>query len=179
MPIWGHLGSQGSTGHFHQNCSNLSILNSLTIILKHMHQLETPTYVVGSNVNHGSLGILQERAGFVSFQRHTILVLTLPLSAARYCFLRVSFFFSGNTSTANNVNISWLISTKLGHNNPYLRGIMSHDQQGVKGHVGSEGSKRSFSLKILQILSHSHVTYTYEASTCPVLYLCFFSRSEV
>ena len=43
---------------------------------------------------------------------------------------------SGNTSTANNFNISWLISTKLGHNNPYLRGIVSHDQQGVKGHVG-------------------------------------------
>ena len=74
IPTWGHLGSQGSKGHFHQNCSNLSILNSLTIILKHMHELETPTYVVGSKINLGSLGILQKRAGFVSFQRHTVLV---------------------------------------------------------------------------------------------------------
>ena len=77
MPTWGHLGSQWSKRHFHQNCSNLSILNSLTIILKHMHELETPTYVVGSKINLGSLGILQKRAGFVSFQRHTVLVLLL------------------------------------------------------------------------------------------------------
>ena len=81
-----------------------------------------------------------------------------------YAWLVVFFVFlssSGNTSTANNFNISWLISTKLGHNNPYLRGIMSHDQQGVKGHVGVKGH---FSLKmrlLLQILSHGHVTYTY------------------
>ena len=75
IPTWGHLGSQGSKGHFHQSCSNLSILNSLTIILKHMHELETPTYVVGSKINLGSLGILQKRTGFVSFQRHTVLVL--------------------------------------------------------------------------------------------------------
>ena len=74
IPTWGHLGSQGSKGHFHQNCSNLSILNSLTIILKHMHELETPTCVVGSKINLRSLGILQKRAGFVSFQRHTVLV---------------------------------------------------------------------------------------------------------
>ena len=39
-----------------------------------MHELETPTYVVGSKINLGSLGILQKRAGFVSFQRHTVLV---------------------------------------------------------------------------------------------------------
>ena len=62
-------------------------------------------------------------------------------------FVFLSSSASGNTSTANNFNISWLISTKLGHNNPYLRGIMSLDQQGVKGHVGSVGSKRSFFTK--------------------------------
>ena len=130
------------------------------------------------------------------------LLLTLPEAPAGSCILLVSslpcrfrrqgiIFFvflsssssSGNTSTANNFNISRLMSTKLGHNNPYLRGIMSHDQQGVKGHVGVRGVKKGhFSLKmrlLLQILSHGHVTYTYEASTCPVLYLCFFSRSEV
>ena len=54
----------------------------------------------------------------------------------------ISSSSSGNTSTANNFNISWLISTKLGPNNPYLRGIMSHDQQGVKGHVGVRGVKK-------------------------------------
>ena len=83
IPTWGHLGSQGSKGHFHQNCSNLSILNSLTIILKHMHELETPTYVVESKINLGSLGILQKRAGFVSFQRHMVLVLSFLFFGGR------------------------------------------------------------------------------------------------
>ena len=32
---------------------------------------------MGSKVNLGSLGILQKRAGFVSFQRHTVLVLLI------------------------------------------------------------------------------------------------------
>ena len=53
---------------------------------------------------------------------------------------------------------------------------MSHDQQGVKGQVGVKGHFSLKMLLLLQILSHGHVTYTYEASICPVLY---FSRSEV
>ena len=133
------------------------------------------------------------------FYSFPLLLLYPAGAAAGSCFLLVSSFFlslpcrfrrqgivffvflssSGNTSTANNFNISWLIFTKLGHNNPYLRGIMSHDQQGVKGHVGVKGHFSLKMLLLLQILSHGHVTYTYEASTCPVLYLCFFSRSEV
>ena len=69
--IWG---LRGQKVIFTKTVCNLSILNSLTIILKHMHEPETPTYVVGSKINLGSLGILQKRAGFVSFQRHTVLV---------------------------------------------------------------------------------------------------------
>ena len=38
---WGHLGSQGSKGHFHLKCSNSSMLHSMTIRLIHVHQLET------------------------------------------------------------------------------------------------------------------------------------------
>ena len=92
IPTWGHLGSQGSKGHFHQNCFNLSILNSLTIYSKHMHEPETPTYVVGSKINLGSLGIRQKRAEFVSFQRHTVLVfLPCPRSGAGSYIASVSF----------------------------------------------------------------------------------------
>ena len=41
MSIWGHLGSLGSKGHFHLKCYNSSILQSMTIRLIHVHQLET------------------------------------------------------------------------------------------------------------------------------------------
>ena len=41
MSIWGHLGSQGSRGHFHSKCYNSSMLHSMTIWLIHVHQLET------------------------------------------------------------------------------------------------------------------------------------------
>ena len=114
IPSW----SQGSKGHFHQNCSNLSILNSLTIILKHMHELETPTYVVGSKINLGSLGILQKRAGFVSFQRHTVLVLLL----------------SGNTSFSYTSRHP--ILTKLGQRDRYLDHYSGTNNGGVRGHDG-------------------------------------------
>ena len=122
------MGSQGSKGHFHQNCSNLSILNSLTIILKHMHELETPTYVVGSKINLGSLGILQMRAGFVSFQRHTVLVL---LSF----FLTICIFF----------HMLDRISTKLGQNDQWVSGYKSYALFDLKGHVRvTRGQKGHF-----------------------------------
>ena len=78
------------------------------------------------------------------WKKKDIVQLLLPCRFRRqgivfFVFLSSS---SGNTSTANNFNISWLISTKLGHNNPYLRGIMSHDQQGVKGQVRVRGVKK-------------------------------------
>ena len=137
-----------------------------------------PNYPMGLNQL-----IMINRSLFISIEFFYLFIYSfycfLPCRFRRQGIVFFVFLSSGNTSTANNFNISWLISTKLGHNNFYLRGIMSHDQQGVKGHVGVKGH---FSLKmilLLQILSHGHVTYKYEASTCPIFYLCFFSRSEV
>ena len=34
------------------------MLHSMIIRLKHVHQLETSTYVMGSNVNLGSFGVI-------------------------------------------------------------------------------------------------------------------------
>ena len=41
--IWGHLGSQGSKGLFHQKCYNSSMLHSMTKRLIHIHKPE-PLY---------------------------------------------------------------------------------------------------------------------------------------
>ena len=67
--------------------SNSSVLNSMTIRLKHMHYLETSTYVMGSKVNLGSLGVLQKRAGYVSLLRHNLLSSSSSSSSSS------SFFF--------------------------------------------------------------------------------------
>ena len=73
--------------------SNSSVLNSMTIRLKHMHYLDTSTYVMGSKVNLGSLGVLQKRAGYVSLQRHNLLSSSssYPVPQSRisgYCYIR-------------------------------------------------------------------------------------------
>ena len=74
--------------------SNSSVLNSMTIRLKHMHYLETSTYVMGSKVNLGSLGVLQKRAGYVSLERHNLLSSSLSCrNPTGSCLATVSFFF--------------------------------------------------------------------------------------
>ena len=42
MPIWGHLGSLESKGHFHYKCYNSSMLHSMTMRLIHVHQRLDP-----------------------------------------------------------------------------------------------------------------------------------------
>ena len=42
---------------------------------------------MGSKVNLGSLGILQKRAGFVSFQRHTVLVIIMFEGIVEVCII--------------------------------------------------------------------------------------------
>ena len=60
-------------------------------------------------------------------------------AAAGLCFLRVSFFFSGNTSFSYT---SWHpISTKLGHSDQYLNHYSGTNNDGVRGHDGVTGVK--------------------------------------
>ena len=66
------------------------------------------------------------------------------------CILLVSSFFlssfflsSGNISKSYSFDMLWPISTRFGHKNPWPMAFMSYDQNGVKGHVGVTGVKRS------------------------------------
>ena len=87
---------------------------------------------------------------------------TLPLAAAGSCICPVSFFLYPAASggrvlylscfflsffllsqfSAYNSNMPEPILTILGHNNPLQYRYMSHDQHGVKGHVGVTGVKK-------------------------------------
>ena len=105
-----------------------------------------------------------------------LLLLTQPQSATVYFFCTISsssssytvavcdcvfhlydFFLlllssSVNTSLTNISDIIWPILTRLGHKYRLTTPFMSHDQIRVKGTYGSQGSKRSFSLKMLLLL---------------------------
>ena len=87
-------------------------------------------------------------------------------SLVSYSFLS-SFFFefflssSGNISETYISGMPWLISTRLGHKNPWLIAFMSY---GVKGHVGVTGVKKVKKIKtmlllLLQITTYGHVTH--------------------
>ena len=92
---------------------------------------------MGSKVNMGSLGIPHKRAGFVSFQRHTFLVLLLLLSSS--------------SSFCQHVNISYMlrsILTKLGLNDQYLDCYSHTNNGGVKGYDGVTGVKKVIFTKI-------------------------------
>ena len=62
--IRGHLGSQGSKGHFHQKCYFSYMLHGMVMWLIHIHQLDTLYYVMGSNVNLGSFGVTGVKGHF-------------------------------------------------------------------------------------------------------------------
>ena len=53
-----------------------------------------------------------------------------------------SFFLLLSQFSACNFNMPEPILTILGHNNPLQHRYMSHDQHGVKGHVGVTGVKK-------------------------------------
>ena len=53
-----------------------------------------------------------------------------------------SSFFLLSQFSAYNFNMPEPILTILGHNNPLQHRYMSHDQHGVKGHVGVTGVKK-------------------------------------
>ena len=108
MSFWGHSWSLGSKGHFHQKCYCSFILHDMIMWLMIVNQLvllcksygcqqrqgitlshstdcrsnETQIHVLGSLVTMGSLGAHKKRAGFVSFQRHTALVLSSAVNIA-------------------------------------------------------------------------------------------------
>ena len=56
--------------------------------------------------------------------------------------LSSSFFLLLSQFAAYNFNMPEPILTTLGHNNPLQYRYMSHDQHGVKGHVGVTGVKK-------------------------------------
>ena len=63
----------------------LNILNNLTIILKHMHQLETPTYVVGSWSTWGHLGYSKSGQGLCRFNDTRFQFLLFHRSPPLHC----------------------------------------------------------------------------------------------
>ena len=110
-------------------------------------------------------------------------VFLYPAGAARVLYLTRFFFLSfflsssssssssGNTSKAYISVMSWSISTRLGHKNPWPCPNLSYNQLGVKGHVGVTGVKKVISLKtllLLQITGYGHVTHVH-ASAWPLL----------
>ena len=162
----GSFGVTGVKGSFSlKMLSNSSVLNSMTIRLKHMHYLETSTYVMGSKVNLGSLGVLQKRAGYVSLLRHNLLSSSSSSS---------SFFFLLSSSFCQHVNISDMlhsILTKLGVNDQYLDRYSHTNIDGVKGHDGVTGVKKVISPKLLfllQITWYGHVTHAYWSARYPL-----------
>ena len=85
---------------------------------------------MGSKVNLGSRGVFQKRAGFVPFQRHTVLVLS---------------------SFCQHVNISDMLHSilaKLDLNDQYLDRYSHTNNDGVKGHLGVTGVKNFTFTKI-------------------------------
>ena len=95
-----------------------------------------------------------------------------PQGTVSYSFLlSSSSSSSGNTSKTYISVMSWSISTRLGHKNPWPCINLSYNQLGVKGHVGVTGVKKVISLKtllLLQITGYSHVTHVH-ASAWPLL----------
>ena len=95
-----------------------------------------------------------------------------PQGTVSYSFLlSSSSSSSGNTSKTYISVMSWSISTRLGHKNPWPCPNLSYNQLGVKGHVGVTGVKKVISLKtllLLQITGYSHVTHVH-ASAWPLL----------
>ena len=65
-------------------------------------------------------------------------------SGGRVLYLSRFFlsFFLLSQFSAYNFNMPEPILTILGHNNPLQHRYMSHDQHGVKGHVGVTGVKK-------------------------------------
>ena len=210
--------------------SNSSVLNSMTIRLKHMHYLETSTYVMGSKVNLGSLGVLQKRAGYVSLLRHNLLssfffLLTLPAERGRVLYTSSSSSSSSSSFCQHVISSDMLHPnlTKLGHKWPVPWPLLRHKQWWgqrsrwghwgqkviftknaiirvlwlhsmvilthtywsaryllqklwvqkivIRGHLGSQGVKRSFSPKLLfllQITWYGHVTHAYWSAWYPL-----------
>ena len=94
-----------------------------------------------------------------------------PQGTVSYSFLLSSSSSSGNTSKTYISVMSWSISTRLGHKNPWPCPNLSYNQLGVKCHVGVTGVKKVISLKtllLLQITGYSHVTHVH-ASAWPLL----------
>ena len=121
---------------------------------------------------------VKKAAGYVSSRWHSCL--SLPCRRSRRVLYLTRFFFlsfflssssSGNTSKAYISVMSWSISTRLGHKNPWPCPNLSYNQLGVKGHVGVTGVKKVISLKtllLLQITGYGHVTHVH-ASAWPLL----------
>ena len=103
---------------------------------------------MGSKINLGSLGILQKRAGFVSFQRHTVLVLlSYTVAVCQLCQSSDTMLHSSSVNTSKTFisNMPWPSLTKLGTKLP-----LAPPKQwpwGQRPRMESLGSKRSFSTK--------------------------------
>ena len=95
----------------------------------------------------------------------------VPCQSIQQGLASYSFLSSGNTSKTYSFDMPWLISTKLGHKNPWPMAFMSYDQSGVKGHVGVTGVKKfknSKTLLLLQNTGYGHVTHVYASAWPPL-----------
>ena len=111
MLTWSHLGSQGSKGHFQYKCYNSSMLNSMTIRLMHVHQLETLYLYYGSTVNMGLFW--GHRGQKVIFN---INVITRPcyIAAIRVIHLHqleTFYFFMGSNVNLGSFGVTWVKRT--------------------------------------------------------------------
>ena len=105
-----------------------SILHTMIIIAKTMHQIKTCTLSIpwGQRSILGHFGVLKKpAAGSMSSRWHSRM--------SSFFFLLTICFFSRM--------LNW-ISTKLGQNDQWVSGYKSYQQFDLKGHVGVTGVKK-------------------------------------
>ena len=102
---------------------------------------------------HMKEGSKSQKSGRVCVILMTLRCLVLPFFCHSFQLI---------TSTCRNRFWPYLVTTA-----PSSTATWSHNQHGVKGHVGVTGVKKVIFTKmlLLQILNYDHVTCTYEASS--------------
>ena len=99
--IWGHLVSLGSKFLFHLKCYNSSMLNSMTIRLIHVDQLETLYLCYGVKCQSGDLMVTGATVfRFVYRSRYTV--------AVGDCVFHLYDLFISSSSSSVNISLTYL-----------------------------------------------------------------------
>ena len=148
--IRGHLGSQGSKGHFTQNCYFFYRSHGMVLWLMHNHQLDTLYKINRFKIHPGSFGVTGVKRSLspkmLFLLQSTWYGHAQGLILHQFLSHSSSFFFY--LSTCQYLRHPKSIMLILGQSNKSVNAHFWHDQFGVKGHDGVTGVKKVIFTKI-------------------------------